>query len=71
MELEVIVSLVSLAAGGVGVWIKSSNDVARLKERITAIEKNEARVEDILTKLAESIQRIERALVKAGYIDVG
>lgn len=71
MNTEVIIALGSLFLGFVGVWIKSTNDVARLKERISQLEKNEERVEDILVKLTESIQRIERALVKAGYIDVG
>ena len=71
MHTEVIIGLGSLFLGFVGVWIKSSNDVARLKERIVQIEKNERRIEEVLVKLTESIHRIERALVKAGYIDVG
>lgn len=69
--MEVLLAMIGLGLSGVATWIKSTNDVARLKERIAALEKNEEKVEDVLLKLSESIQRIERALVKAGYIDVG
>lgn len=70
MTDEVIIAFASLGLAWVLTLVKSSNDVARLKERINQIEKKEERVEEALIKLSDSIQKIERALVKAGYINV-
>lgn len=70
MTLDTAIALIGLAGSVVAAWIKQNADVAKLKEKIRSMEKTEARVEDALQKLTESMNRVERALVKAGLIDV-
>lgn len=70
MTNEVGIALVSLALAIVLAWIKQNNDVTRLKEQIRSIEKTEDKVQDMLMRLTESMNRLERALVKAGLIDI-
>ena len=70
MTNEVGIAFVSLALAIVLAWIKQNNDVTRLKEQIRSIEKTEDKVQDMLMRLTESMNRLERALVKAGLIDI-
>jgi prefoldin subunit 5 len=70
MTNDVGIALISLAGAIILAWIKQNNDVTRLKEQIRSIEKTEDKVQDMLMRLNESMQRLERALVKAGFIDV-
>ena len=70
MTNEVGIALISLALAIVLAWIKQNNDVTRLKEKIRSIEKTEDKVQDMLMRLSESMNRLERALVKAGLIDI-
>jgi len=70
MTDEAIIAFVSFVLGTILAFIKQSNDVARLREKIKQIERTEQRVEDVLVRLTESMNRVERALVKAGLIDV-
>lgn len=70
MTDEMIISFVSLILGVVLVFVKQSNDIARMREKIKQIEAAEQRVESVLRSLSESMNRLERALVKAGLIDV-
>jgi uncharacterized membrane protein (DUF106 family) len=73
--VEILVGvIVALVAGAVGMFVKQTNDVARLKERMFQLEKtvskNDEHVSEMLSEMTKSIQRIERALVKAGFIPV-
>lgn len=70
MTDEAIIAFASLALATVAAYIKQTNDVSRLKEKIRQIERTEQRVEDIMLRLTESMNRVERALVKAGLIDI-
>tara|TARA_R110001606_G_scaffold63561_1_gene147171 strand:+ start:4517 stop:4732 length:216 start_codon:yes stop_codon:yes gene_type:complete len=70
MSNDVSIALASLALAVVLAWIKQNNDVTRLKEKIRSIEKTEEKVETMLLRLSESMSRLERALVKAGLIDI-
>ena len=70
METTEIIALAGLAAGVVGSYIKHSNDVAQLKQRMRNLEDREKHIDRKLDALAMSITRIEKALVKAGLIDI-
>lgn len=74
MTIEAAAALASILLGVVVMWVKSANDVARLKERMLQLErtvtKNDEHVSEMLSEMTRSIQRIERALVKAGFISV-
>ena len=70
METTEIIALAGLAAGIVGSYIKHSNDVAQLKQRMRNMEDRERHIDSKLDTLTASIIRIEKALVKAGLIDI-
>jgi hypothetical protein len=70
METAEIIALAGLAAGVVGSYIKHSNDVAQLKQRMRNMEDREKQIDSKLEVLTASIIRIEKALVKAGLIDI-
>jgi len=70
MDTPTIAAILTLAGGLIGTYTKLQTDLARLKERTARIEKNEESVSVALTRLADSIHRIEKALVKAGLIDI-
>ena len=70
METAEVIALAGLAAGVVGSYIKHSNDVAQLKQRMRNMEDREKQIDSKLEVLTASIIRIEKALVKAGLIDI-
>lgn len=70
MTIENILALAALAAGVIYQYIKSSNDMARLKERLYQLEKREVANDSKLAELYQAITRIEKALVKAGLINI-
>ena len=70
METTEIIALAGLAAGIIGSYIKHSNDVAQLKQRMRNMEDREKQIDSKLEVLTRSIIRIEKALVKAGLIDI-
>lgn len=70
MEVQEILALGALAAAVIGAYIKHSNDVASLKARMRSLEDREKLIDSKLEVLTTSIIRIEKALVKAGLIDI-
>lgn len=70
METAEIIALAGLTAGVIGSYIKHSNDVAQLKQRMRNMEDREKQIDSKLEVLTASIIRIEKALVKAGLIDI-
>jgi seryl-tRNA synthetase len=70
MATEEIIALAALASAVVGAYIKHSNDVAQLKQRMRNLEERESKIDGKLELLTASITRIEKALVKAGLIDI-
>ena len=70
MDTAEIIALATLAAAVVGAYIKHSNDVSVLKSRMENLEAREKAIDRKLDAMALSITRIEKALVKAGLIDI-
>ncbi len=70
MDSVEIAALLTLGGGLVGAYTKLQADMARIKERIYRIEKREDEVSRMLTRVGEAIIRVEKALVKAGLIDI-
>lgn len=70
MTTEEIIGFISLAFALAGTYAKGQRDVAQLKTEVRALQKNEAELTRLLRELAMSINRVEKALVKAGLIDV-
>ena len=70
METPEIIALGTLAAAVIGAYIKHSNDVSVLKSRMRTLEDREKHIDRKLDALTLSINRIEKALVQAGLIDI-
>ena len=70
MDTTEIIALGTLAAAVMGAYIKHSNDVSVLKSRMRTLEERERHIDRKLDVLTASITRIEKALVKAGLIDI-
>ena len=70
MDTAEIIALATLTAAVVGAYIKHSNDVSVLKARMRNLEDREKAIDRKLDAMALSITRIEKALVKAGLIDI-
>ena len=70
MDITEIIALGTLAAAVIGAYIKHSNDVSVLKSRMRTLEEREKHIDRKLDALTAPINRIEKALVKAGLIDI-
>lgn len=70
MSTEEIIGFISLGLALAGTYAKEQRDVAQLKTEVRALQKNEADLTRLLREMALSINRVEKALVKAGLIDV-
>jgi hypothetical protein len=70
MSTEEILALSGLAVAVVAGFIKHTNDVAQLKSRMRNLEERERTIDQKLEVLTASIIRIEKALVKAGLIEI-
>lgn len=70
MTTDTLIALAALAGGAVLQYIKTSNDLSRLKEQLRNIEARELSNDGKQQELFKAIKRIEFALVKAGFIDV-
>ena len=58
--------IISIAAGLVGVYVKLTQEVHKLKSRIIALEKTETEVKGMLTELLSSVQEIKILLAQQG-----
>lgn len=70
MEMQDLAAWVTVALAVVASHVRNSADLARLKERVHQLEKNEAENGKKLTDIYQTIHRIEKALVKAGLIEL-
>lgn len=70
MTTDTLIALAALAGGAILQYIKTSNDLSRLKEQLRNIEARELSNDGKQQELFKAIKRIEFALVKAGFIDV-
>ena len=58
--------MISIAAGLVGVYVKLTQEVHKLKSRIIALEKTETEVKGMLTDLLAAVQEIKILLAQQG-----
>ena len=58
--------ILSIAAGLVGVYVKLTQEVHKLKSRIIALEKTETEVKGMLTDLLAAVQEIKILLARQG-----
>jgi cell division protein FtsB len=70
MSTEEIIGFVSLGLALAGTYAKEQRDVAQLKAEVRALQRNEQDITRLLRDLTSSIHRVEKALVKAGLIEI-
>jgi len=58
--------MISIAAGLVGVYVKLTQELHKLKSRVIALEKTETEVKGMLTELLSSVQEIKILLAQQG-----
>ena len=58
--------IISIAAGLVGVYVKLTQELHKLKSRVIALEKTETEVKRMLTELLSSVQEIKILLAQQG-----
>lgn len=61
-----IFEILSLAAALIGVYVKLSNEVGKLKSRIIMLERQEGEVKRMLTDLVTSVNEIKLLLAEKG-----
>lgn len=69
MELQDKITLfevLTLAGGLIGVYVKLSNEVGKLKSRIIMLERQESEVKKILTELVTAVNEIKLLLAEKG-----
>ena len=64
MELMGIYEGVLLLTGLVGVYVRMSNEVSKLKSRVYTLEQSKNEVTEMLTHLREDIQEIKLLLAR-------
>lgn len=58
--------VLSLAGAIIGVYVKLTQEIGKLKGRVVALEKTETEVKAMLTELLASVQEIKILLAKKG-----
>jgi len=61
-----IFEVLSLAAALIGVYVKLSNEVGKLKSRVIMLERQESEVKRMLTDLVASVNEIKLLLAEKG-----
>jgi hypothetical protein len=64
MDIEALYSLFAALGAVVGVYVKMSNEVARLKSRVIQLELNDNDTRKQLKEIVESIHKIELTLAQ-------
>lgn len=65
-----LIAFMTLVLAVAGTYAKAQSDIARLKTEVKALQRKEAEVANLLSDLVAGIHRVEKALVKAGLIEV-
>lgn len=58
--------LITLAASIIGVYVKLTGEVGKLKSRVVALEKTEGEVKALLGELLNNVQEIKLLLAEKG-----
>jgi|LauGreDrversion4_2_1035121.scaffolds.fasta_scaffold261084_3 hypothetical protein len=64
MDIEALYSLFAALGAVIGVYVKMSNEVARLKGRVIQLELNDSETRRQLKEIVESIHKIELTLAQ-------
>jgi len=64
MATETIISLLAALGAVLGVYVRMSNDVARLKGRVIQLELNDGESRKMQKEIVESIHKIELTLAQ-------
>jgi hypothetical protein len=64
MDIQALYSLFAALGAVVGVYVKMSNEVARLKSRVIQLELNDGETRRQLKEIVESIHKIELTLAQ-------
>ena len=64
MDIQALYSLLAALGAVVGVYVKMSNEVARLKSRVIQLELNDSETRRQLKEIVESIHKIELTLAQ-------
>lgn len=66
MDTLTLFEMLTLAGGLIGVYVKLSQEVGKLKGRIAMLEKQELQVMSMLEKLVTSVDEIKLLLAEKG-----
>lgn len=66
MSIEWIALGATFAVTLIGTWIKMTNEIVSMKSRLVALEKSEGEVQRVLERIQDTMNRLEKLLVKHG-----
>ena len=66
MDTLTLFEIVTLAAGLIGVYVKLTQEMHKLKSRIISLEKTEGEVKQMLNELLTAVQEIKILLAGQG-----
>lgn len=66
MDTLTLFEIVTLAGAVIGVYVKLSNELGRLKGRVHMLERRDDEVKQMLTGLVEAVQEIKLLLAEKG-----
>ncbi len=66
MDALTTFEVMTLAGSIIGVYVKLTQEIGKLKGRVVALEKTETEVKAMLTELLASVQEIKILLAKKG-----
>lgn len=64
MQMETVISMVAALGAVLGVYVRMSNDVARLKGRVIQLELNDGENRKMQKEIVASIHKIELTLAQ-------
>lgn len=65
-----VIAFLSLCLAVAATYAKEVSDIARLKAQVEALQRKEEESNRLLQDLVAGIHRVEKALVKAGLIEI-
>lgn len=66
MDNITVFEIVTLAGALIGVYVKLSSEVGKLKSRVIMLERQESEVKKMLTGLVDSVNEIKLLLAEKG-----
>lgn len=66
MDTPTLFEIVTVAGGLIGVYVKLSTEVGKLKSRVVMLERQESEVKKLLTDLTTAVNDIKLLLAEKG-----